>query len=902
VDSLHDFLDDRVPKSVHGFVKAIVETTQAYIEFRDTNSSRELEIIRLHHGWEHLAEALVFQRGAKGAAAAPIPFEKARLSDLNELNNTFPAQMDKPVVNVSIPYDKMSELAIWLQTVFPMGQRAFTLDVNAFKDSFYCEIPHAEIQKTLATELDRATANNKKEGCVKIEDITLRGEASPAVYASRPPLPPARIVLHKAMGELLTLDKVTIRTGAPNHIYWTYSDHSYYRDQRLPDSFINMEIVLNHKNGGSGDASLTLFGNTIQSLFVQKRAPAAKPAPAKTATAKRPRSSTPTSVSNENSGKWPRLMSGGAALDPAYIELLEKLRSNNEKHIKEAYGLVVTHRAEGISNEERVKRAYAFAGILMDFKRIGDLLQVKVSEKHKTNFVSNDINACTIAATNPIRPTMRTSYRKESGQDHRARNIMFYNLNQKGYEAALLKYHRSRVERSLKMLKAFQVIACHSKKITIKGPTPTGQLTIKQFRDLMKQKIGPSLKIFPPTYPTGRGSFGRVVKLNEEEWDIVRKDPKYDSIGFHLYRIYLLMYYQGCIGLTYMVNIMELFETRHKDVVGMLKAGCELLSSSSSSVAEFDAFIGRTEAYCKYHKLPFDNNFLDVQNVLWVSDLNGLVKDYVEQLLFIDQKLTMIRLVTVQPGMEHPGPPLSKITTRKLDLDAKYELPGGANHLFNFPNENLATAFNVLKSAFVATSGKSHSIPLFQMGEGEAMWWAETGKIYDLKKWTRSLETILDHEQYYKSQLASLLGVLIPLDKLASGGTHFKAVTRKATTGGAGARRADDDKATPDTSARALAGPTQGQAAAELPPLPPPPAPLGPRAASAEPMDIDPRPREYDLMEENMVDLVITDLCERFYPENPDPNDIVLIASTIFLCDMYSVYIPVKSIRVRGGA
>lgn len=913
VDSLHDFLDDRVPRNVHGFVRAIVETTQAYKEFQETPGSPELGIIRLNHGWEHLAEALVFQRIPRGAGTAPpIPFEKASMSDLSELNNTFPAQGDKPVVNVSIPYDKMSELAIWLQTVFPEGQRAFTLDVNAFKDSFYCEIPHAEIQKTMATELDRAMANNKKEGCVNIEDITRKGEASPAIHASRPPLPPARIVLRKAMGELLTLDKVTIRVGVPNHIYWTYPERAFYKDSSLPDSFINMQTVLRNKYGSSGEASLTLFGNTIQDLFVQKRAPVAvqKRAPV-VAAAKRKRSNEGAKVSDEKVGKRARAAGegGGVVLDPAYIELLEKLRSKNEAHIREAYGLVVTHRGEGMSQEERVKRAFAFAGILMDFKRIGDLLQVRVSEKHKTNFVSNDINACTIAATNPIHPTMRTSYRKESGHDHRARNIVFYNLNQKGYEAALLKYHRTRVVRALQMLNAFEVIAGHGKTIVIKGHLPMGQLTIKQFRDLMKRKIGPSLKIFPPTYPTGRGDSGRLVKLNEEERAVVLKDPKHDSIGFHLYRIYLLMFYQGCIGLTYIVNIMELFERKQREIVGMVAAGTALLDSPSTKVAQFDAFVGMTEAYCKEHKLPFDNNFVDFQNVRWVSNVKGFVNDYVQQLLFIDHKLSTVRLVTVQPGTEHPNTPLmgETIVTRKPHLAAKYELPDrGVNHLFNFPNESLSNAFTFLKSAFTATSGKSRSIPLFQIGEGETMWWAETGRIQDLKKWTRSLETILDHEQYYKSKLANLLSVHVPMDKLVpdmSGGTGFNATSKAAKP----RRRSSHASPNGVPAVRRSASPAVS-----------PPSPQAPARAMSD-MDLSPPPaisselgsparssggrtrKQYYLMERNMMDIVIEDLCSLFDPANPDPELIVLIASTIFLCDMYPAYVPAYSIsRVPG--
>lgn len=293
----------------------------------------------------------------------------------------------QPMKRITIPYSFLHSLPAWMMNTFSQ-YRGFTLDITVLPESMFCEIPNNthSIHKSLATMYDRVAYNTLNENCIKehTPDVTL--------------LP----------GEVLFLSEVSMSGSGTHTISWKYNDQIH--------GLIDIDAIIAHRDKGK---SLTLFGNMIAQVLDMKDEWKDVLAYARTQTPQRARSRSRSPVRRDS-----------PVLNPSKLHFRKtktaELLVKTSALIKTLYGLDLH------AFENNVKD---YIGILTDFKRMGDLLQIKVAKLSGNVYVTNDIVSSIMASIGYNCPTMRTAKRfgsnddEEDNNQHSDRTITLFQVN-----------------------------------------------------------------------------------------------------------------------------------------------------------------------------------------------------------------------------------------------------------------------------------------------------------------------------------------------------------------------------------------------------------------------------------------------------------------------------------------
>jgi hypothetical protein len=406
-DSLHDFgKGTRVSEGVRKFTK---EYMLEY--FMGPSSGFRLQnsqyIDALHKGnIEETMDALLF-----GEDSTRHDFSTVHTAQ--ELNMFLNAVGKGHRNVVEIKYTDLERVPAWLESVF-VDNLFFTLDVTLLPEELLCEMVKKKIEKTLAYEYDR-NAIVKESGNHACVEVAHRS-----------------ISLSRAEQELLQLDVAQISTDASKKtIEWKLGT--------LMGTIDISKIATDRKD----DRNLTLFGNAIQQILHTQPI---MQGGVKTVTAtttkqkqvdplRRVMHATPTAAKGSK-----KLAQRKGVYQACRVSLQEKIQS--------LYGLPPLYNmTEGKSVEERLALAKVYVGCLMDFKRMGDLLQIKIAKDRPDGmpenvFVTNDIVTSIMAAASYGIPTIRSGKTgKKEGHDHSNRLLQLYNVNTEGFLAEQVRYH-----------------------------------------------------------------------------------------------------------------------------------------------------------------------------------------------------------------------------------------------------------------------------------------------------------------------------------------------------------------------------------------------------------------------------------------------------------------------------
>lgn len=351
--------------------------------------------------------------------ARSIPF-----SDLEQQGTVedfiYSPEYNRKKTAIIVPYGDLWKLSKWFSKLFVDDQR-FTLDVSLLREELFCAMNATpKIEKSVATKYDRNinnTLNSMYPGCVITNDKV-------------------SISLSKQHGELLFLDKVVIEADDNNIIKWVVgSDNSKLEGQ------IDIARIVDSRNTAK---NLTLFGAQISNITEilsdprqekkRTRQPDDAASPAQEAT-KRARQDS---------------VSGGGKTLVSSVEELGNVINN-------LYGLDINK--FNLNSQESMK---IYIGILTDFKRLGDLLQIKVAKMGNNVFVSNDIVATILSSSSYNVPTIRTGktsqYIDEAQDDHSNRTIVLYNIKTEGFAQRYMEYRRTILKTYKRYLELYKQI------------------------------------------------------------------------------------------------------------------------------------------------------------------------------------------------------------------------------------------------------------------------------------------------------------------------------------------------------------------------------------------------------------------------------------------------------------
>lgn len=401
--------------------------------------------------------------------------------DVNKYINSQPENMPRklqPMKRITIPYSFLPNLPLWMQTTFSECN-GFTLDVTVLPESIFCDIPNnvQKIHKSLATMYDRVAANAIDMSCME--------EKTPSVDLFP--------------GEVLFLSEVSMPGSEKNTISWKYND-------RIQGT-INVDSIIEHRDQ---DKSLTLFGKMIGHVLGIKRGDLVLPSN------NRSRSPSPQPPSVVDSTKF-----------QVHMNKTNELLARSADLIKKLYGLDIRLFEDKLGD---------YIGILTDFKRMGDLLQIKVAELSKNVYVTNDIVSSIMSSVGYNCPTMRTGKRfgdKEDDEDdtqHSDRTVTLFQVKTGNIDDA---YQR--------LMHTLQQYAASYKKIQhayLKSVDPN---EIKNMRSSCKVLLEEMFTIYEDTYHFYQGE---------------RTSPKQIiNLGIHLFGIAIVYVQQILIILTSYENI-----------------------------------------------------------------------------------------------------------------------------------------------------------------------------------------------------------------------------------------------------------------------------------------------------------------------------------------------------------
>lgn len=496
----------------------------------------------------------------------------------------------QPLKRIVIPYSFLqTSLPTWFQNTFSQYQQ-FVLDVTVIPEDVFCKIPnHAlKIQKSLATIYDRVAYNKIDDRCMV--------EATP------------RISLHRTEGELLFLSEVSL-PATPQHLEIfqipTSSPGKYIHWKQNDDlqGLIHVDKIIRYSADGKG---LTLFGKMIGDILEIDE-----------------------DVLQEGSRKRKKgtVLASTKKLKVQTGEALQRLQTETSKLIQNLYGLDI----ERFANTDHIQE---YIGILTDFKRMGDLMQIKVaSSDSKSIFVTNDIVSSIMASVGYNCPTMRTGRRNAANTDddtnedqHSDRVISLFNVQLESGDAIYQRMVRLFTE----YLHVYRSIQQKWKKL---------ELT-EVIRDLME------------LYRQGMERYNDTYMYLTERNTTIAEPKTSVNLGKNMQGIVLIYIQQMLIILYSFQNILRAdYNAFHMDV--------NEESKSPSTIYH------RLQAFFQDSKLPFPNTLfttlpsnINLSKMLThiyhlVEDIKAFFKDVDHRDLSAKAFLTLYRFVSFAPNT-HP--------------------------------------------------------------------------------------------------------------------------------------------------------------------------------------------------------------------------------------------------------
>lgn len=419
VDTLHDFTaTQRIQREVSGYTSKLIDM---YIQQKHpTIRPRIRELMDLAGTIEERCETYLSNKNKRFIKFSDV---------LNPPNlNGPPPTIDNYIVYTGeedhkdykpvliVEYDDIPKFQEWMNMVLPAHQ-LFTLDVNVLGEKFFCKVAGKKVIKTVATVYDRNYVNTVDAGCIDgvNDDIGL-------------------VVLSSDDHELLRLSQVSINPNGTT-VNWRIDNGAVFT--------IDVKKLVKENNNPK---NLKLFANGI--MHVLNVQPAAQQFDGGTRVKA-------TTNRRHTRGKTRQLKTKH-----------KKPSGRDRKQVRESHAVVRENVSDVIENLYGLPKAWIdqhyvpYTLCLMDFKRIGDLMQVKVARTINNCYVSNDIVSCLMSAYSYNNLTIRTA--KQSANLGK-RYITLYNIPSRGYhdakekyEAELLKKYKSYITKCVSVQSHFK--------------------------------------------------------------------------------------------------------------------------------------------------------------------------------------------------------------------------------------------------------------------------------------------------------------------------------------------------------------------------------------------------------------------------------------------------------------
>jgi hypothetical protein len=368
-DTMHDFLNEQRVKTYVGnekLARDVIDKIESIfnMDFKCDIGNDEDSIL-----------VSVF-----GNKSTDIPFEKAVQEDLSIITNNTqltPPYYGKDSVqnkkefqenSILVEYEKLPEIVRWIDNLIVDESgisKQYVLDYTQISEDSVCNLgssgrtPEKIVLKTIASKYDRNT-DYKDSDCIQATG-----------YAMKPNEIQSESIRVDEKKYFEPLDKSTVLTKEQGELHeLTYlqieneNEMTWFHEMTDSRGVIRIQNLTSKELDSKRKKNLNLFVNQI--VEVMKRAP----------------------VQKAQKGKSRRK------------EVYKKIQGEYDALIEYLYGL---NRDSFVTNKN------AYIRCLTDFKKIGDLLLVKMARLNNAVFVSNDRVTCVMAAIGYNVPTIRTS-------------------------------------------------------------------------------------------------------------------------------------------------------------------------------------------------------------------------------------------------------------------------------------------------------------------------------------------------------------------------------------------------------------------------------------------------------------------------------------------------------------
>jgi hypothetical protein len=470
----------------------------------------------------------------------------------------------------------------------------FITDTNLLGDNVICSI---EVNK-----------NNPKKGMLIVSEAsyydsgTLKNVDDKCVVQRLIP-----VGLHKTKGNLFGLDKISLHTA--NVTQHDISNNNSLLDKMLITYSYKMpgrentamqvsrerkplvtEIIMQNfidsqkkKNSGSENRNKNLFKNVISMLVEPDIEPSAK---------------------RQRRGGGDKRKRGSSS---GLIEAINKI-----------YKLDFNNFDTGLDG------IFQFMGILFDFKRAGDQLQIKSARKNKSVFISNDKISAAYAYFCGV-PCIKTSpIGKKVGNAHRTRKLVFYGFKTKNIRDTLLNprvmykdsllYHSVAIEDFIPQLNRF-----HDSLSTALQQTTAIKFKYPYINHKLQLIIDKSFELLQVTTDLDRRKC--------ERFDIdceIDKSRRFEYIYLLEYNIIVCLFLKYLLSTSFSdFNLTEITDFR-KYIESLPAIDDATLNTMKEKVKQYDDDFRIT--FLHYFKLDDNtiNFFLNVLQVYLSSEANIL--------------------------------------------------------------------------------------------------------------------------------------------------------------------------------------------------------------------------------------------------------------------------------------